>query len=322
MKEIENLNYDIITELIQKLPDNNTLSYEVCIITKGNRKPSILENLDTFENTKINVFIYEYEKELYSWLDKPNVNKIYVPFTPEQSNVAVKRRFVQETMGRKRYWVFDDDIKNGIIAGDFREGKTTRLKIKTSVSKMCKILETVIQDEKNWTMAGYAFTEICVAFCTYKNLVSHDNRIDGVFLFDGKTMIDNNIWYAGDPTIIESFDVYLQSLRAGLNSLCCPFGTWEYLHKTCGKQSIASTPYKRIRMLAGTYLKYGNIISFKKRTDEQKIQEVVYYSKIKDPITWNDKLLNICKQVAITGDAQPIVDYLDNAKRKNTRKCF
>lgn len=302
-----------ILNLVNNLPECNTLDYELCIITKGNRKPSLLDCLENFGETKINVFIDKYEKELYEWLDKPNVNKIYVPFTPEQSSAAAKRLFVQQTMGAKKYWVFEDDLKNGIIAIEKREGKTSRRKIKVPLSKMCRIVEILSKNETNWTMAGFTYSEIGVAFCSYDNLIVQ-KRVDNAILFDGKLMQEKNVWYAGDPLIVETADVYIKTIRKGLRVLCCPFGTWE-AYTAAGKgNSIASSTAKHTKYLAGSYIKWGDIYSFRKKTGPHKIEDVFHYSKVNKPLTWNYELLDICKKVVISGDPQLIIDYIEKNK--------
>lgn len=310
-KPIEFINEMTIHALAFELPDVNTLDNEICVITKGNRKPSILDNLAQFEDTKINVFIYKYEKDLYNWLEGPNINKIYVDTTPEKSNVAFKRRYVQQIMGKKRYWVFDDDIKCGLIAGKKREGKETRVKINVSLSKMCRIVELVTENEQRWTMAGYTYAEIAVGFCNYKSLLAQNKRVDNVILFDGATMIDNNIWYAGDPLIIETADVFIQTVRAGFKVLCCPFGTWEAYTPAGKGNTISSSAIRHTKYCAGSYIKWGDIYSFRNKTGNHKIEDVFHYSKVDKPLTWNEDLLKICKEVVVSGDPEPIVKYIN-----------
>lgn len=307
-----------IHTLESMLPEVNTLENEVCIITKNNRKPSILDALDVFGDTKINVFIYEYQKDMYEWLSGPNINKIYVPIPEEQSSVAIKRKFVQDTMGAKKYWVLDDDLSEGIISGHLRPGKIHRRKIKTTTSKVLKIIEIVTANE-TFAMAGGSYSEIAVGFFDYKDLFINSRIIDQFFLFNGKLMQEYDVHYSGDPAIIESWDVEIDAWRKGLKVLCCPFaGMYEYT-RVGSKKSIASTPTNHTKAIAGSYVKWGDIFNFRK--DKRFIVNVrVAYSKIATPLHWNSKLLNICKEVVKDGDHNKILKYLDN--KHKTKSIF
>ena len=89
-----------------------TLKYPLFVPSCHNRKPSILENLAQFGDTKVYACIYEHEVDMYTWLDDiKNVTKVIVP--KEYLTIQKMRLFIQnytDQNGIQKYWVTDDDL--------------------------------------------------------------------------------------------------------------------------------------------------------------------------------------------------------------------
>lgn len=316
----EELNEQIIHTLLEYLDEKQTLDNTVCIITKGNRLPSILEHLDVFDKSRINVFIYEFEKELYTWLKETKyIKKVYVPIPADKANVAVKRKFVQDYMGAQKFWLLDDDLKAGLIAGKKRETGSTRYKIPVSVPKFCRIAE-LLTKKYTFGVVGYKYAEIAVAFCSYKTLLNN-TVVDQCVLFDGEQLEKHNAHFTGDNWINETLDVEIQIVRSGLPMLCCTFGTVSEFHRQGGKNSVVSKPTSHIRFKLGNYIKWGEMIKLKP-SKNFIIDSGLNYSKITEPITWDPKLLQLCKEGIAPAETDKIIEYLNNKNTKRTNKIF
>lgn len=313
----EQLNELVVHTLVERLDETQTLDNDVCIITYKNRKPSVLDDLSCFADTQINVFIYDFEKELYEWLKGDNINKVYVPASYD--NVNKKRLFVQEYMKDKKFWLLDDDLKSGIIAGKQRETSTTRVKIEISLAKLCKIVELMTQNRR-FGIAGYKYAEIAVAFCNYKKLIN-DNVVDQCVLFDGGELEKCGIKYSGDKNINETLDVEIQIVRNNLDMLCLTFGSVTEFHRGGSKGTTVSTPVSHIRMKLGNYIKWGEMISLHP-SKNLIIDSRLNYKKIKDPLKWDPVLLKLCEEGIVDGNADKVLEYLENESLQKTKKLL
>lgn len=271
------------------------LKYPLCIMSCHNRKPSILDNLDQFGNSKINVFIYDFEKELYDWLDKPNVNKIIVP--KSYLTCQKMRVFIQNYMGDNKYWVTDDDLKYIIMHND---------KHIVSIGHGLRMLEE-FSEGKGYATIGYGHVEMGVKFWG-GDLVS-DTYASVTLLYDGKIINEHGLKYTGDSNVDESLEYIINSHLCGIPVKNCVWGCLVCYEPSGGKKSLASTPENHKHMQESLYIKYGDYVRISLEKRRGYTAHCRYGSFGKDK-HYDEELLRLCQN----GDHDGIIKYLNDKK--------
>lgn len=297
-QEIFNKNKKYLIELENSTKSENgiyKLRYPLCIMTCHNRKPSILDNLDQFGDSQINVFIYDFENEMYSWLDRKNVNKIYVP--KEYLSCQKMRVFIQGYMGDKKYWVTDDDLKCVMMHND---------KHKIDIGHALRMLEE-FSEGKGYGTIGYGHVELGVKFWN-GDLVS-DTYASVTLLYDGKIINEHGLKYTGDENVDESLEYVINSHICGIPVKNCVWGCLVCYEPSGGKHSLASKPEHHLHMQECLYIKYGDYVRIGLENRRGYTAHCRYGSFNKEK-TYNEELLKLCK----AGDHEGVLNYLKAKK--------
>lgn len=293
-KEDKNFNKKFISELEVTTKTKNDiydLKYPICIITYGNRKPSILDNLEQFGKTAIKVFIYDFQKEMYNWLSGDNIEKIYVD--SQYLTVQKMRVFVQNYMGEKKYWVCDDDVCGVLLYPKKHEIK---------LAHGLKMLENATEG-RNFSALGFCSTEMATYFWDGSHIFSGGfPRI--CVLYDGKVCLENGLVYTGDSGINEDLEFVINSHLLAIPVEKCD---WGYLKTYCAdfNKSIASTKSKHLSYQMNAYIKYGSWVRIAKSAS-QILSTKIRYGQIGKEKVYDDKLLEMCKN----SDFEQIIDYI------------
>lgn len=291
-------NFNYLKELESKFYREDecyNLDYELCIITCHNRKPSFLDNISQF-SSQVNVFIYDFEKELYDWLEEgPTLKKVIVP--DEYLSVAKMRKFVQQYMGRKKYWVADDDCKNFAFAND---------KHKLSMGLGLKMTEEVIHNKvkDDYIIIGFSCAEPCTKW--WGGEFARAGSPYCLILFDGAKAIDNNVYYSGDSGVNEDIEINLLCTLAGFPSLSMAFlFPQPYFAIGDFKHSIASSREKNLDMQANNYIKFGKYLSIRKAHAHYPVKLYFHPDYVNNPFEVDNTFLELCKK----RDYEGMIEY-------------
>lgn len=273
------------------------LKYPLCIISCHNRKPSILDNLAQFGNTPINVFIYDFEEELYKWLDMPNVTKVIVP--KDYLSCQKMRVFVQNYMGDQKYWVTDDDLKYVVMHND---------KHRIEIGHALRMIEEY-SEGKNYATIGYGHVELGVKF--WGGDLDSDTYASVTLLYDGKIINEHGLKYTGDENVDESLEYIINSHICGIPVKNCVWGCLVCYEPSGGKHSLASKPEHHLHMQESLYIKYGDYVRIGLE-NRRGYTAHCRYGSFKKEKTYNEELLALCK----AGDHDGVLAYLKKNKEK------
>lgn len=232
--------------MLDHTSDKCRLQFPIVVITCKNREKNILKSLDQFLDTPIYVFLYETEKDLYSWLDRPNVKKIYVP--EEYRSVQKMRYYVQHTMFNKEdiFWFLDDDMGTMLFWDRYTPVSTAR---------GMRIAELMLQDYE-WGMIGFNMVNLNFHFRRQDANVKR-RRCLSYFLMNNKLLTDNNIWFTGDKNVAEDDEIAIEATRAGIEIYTFCFLFVFKLYKCGDKNSIASQISNQNNYNLCGYVKFG-----------------------------------------------------------------
>lgn len=148
------------------------MELEICIPTYKNRKNNLTTRLSPFsKDRKIHIFSYEDDD---SYEDKTN----FVIVPKEYHTVQKMRKFIQEYMGDKLYWVIDDDV---------------------------------IVDEESLLVAEQLINDFAIVGLQNEYYIPVQ-----CVLFNGKILNDKNIKYTGDSSVHEDIEILYNASKAGL----------------------------------------------------------------------------------------------------------
>lgn len=273
-----------------------TLKYPLCVPSCHNRQPSILQHFDQFGDTKINVFIYEHETDLYTWLDDiPNVTKVVVP--KDYLTIQKMRVFIQNYMGDQKYWVTDDDLVDIWLYGKSE---------KVSAAQGLRMLEVLTEGEE-YSAVGYGHVDMGCKFFT--GVLLRDTYASVTLLYNGKVMREHNLKYTGDSNVDESLEFIINSHIAGVPVKNAVWGLLHCYEPSGGKNSLASKPENHMHMQESLYIKFGESVRIqleKRRGYTARVR----YKRIGKEITYNEELLALCK----AGDHEGILKFLQSQK--------
>lgn len=230
-------------EYMMNVPEENTLRYPIVVITCKNRKNSILKNLDKFLDTKIYVYIYETEMDLYSWLSDEKVTKVYVP--EEYRSVQKMRKYVQSTMKEPIFHFLDDDLKSFYF---YRRNNLI------SAAHALKIAEMLIHDE-DWAFIGYQHINMSCHFRT------KDIRIANpicYIIINNKKLKENDVYYTGNTNVNEDDEICINAAKKGLYQYIFNFQHPFNYYKIGSNKSTASTIEQSFNYIFNNYLTFGN----------------------------------------------------------------
>lgn len=276
--------------------------YPVCFPTYKNRKPSALDNLDPFNDTPIFVFIYDFDKENYEWLDRPNVTKVFVP--KEYITIHRMRYFIENYMGKQKYWVCDDDIKHVLISPD---------KHIVPTGKAMNMMELYLEDhpELNYGAVSMSHVEISCKFFSDESDIISNGYTGSVTFYDGTKLIDNNVWYTQDTLCNEHLELTLNINYAGMKVGCAH---WAYVVSNipmASKKSLAYLYQSHVNMQLVNYIKHGDHVRLW-ASKSHVINTRINYTRLSKPKTWDETLLSLCKE----GDVEKVIEYLNSKKNK------
>lgn len=279
-----------------------TLKYPLFVPSCHNRKPSILENLAQFGDTKVYACIYEHEVDMYTWLDDiKNVTKVIVP--KEYLTIQKMRLFIQnytDQNGIQKYWVTDDDLVD-----IWMYGKTHLV----SAAQGLRMLE-ILSEGKGYSAIGYGHVDMGCKFW-HGGLMS-DTYASVTLLYDGKVMKEHNLSYTGDHNVDESLEFIINSHIAGVPVKNCCWGLLHCYEPSGGKNSLASKPENHWHMQESLYIKFGDLVRLRLE-NRRGYTAGVRYTQFDKPRTYDEKLLALCK----AGDHDGVRKYLE-AKRNVT----
>lgn len=272
------------------------LNYPVCITSVHNRKPTILDNLEQFGNTKINVFVYDFERDMYTWLEnKDNVNIVYVP--EEYLRVQRMRLFIQNYMGDQKYWTCDDDVIGIMMPND---------KHFVGIAHAMTMIERATEG-KNFPVVSFGHVELG---CKYWNGGIFVETYGSVcMLNDGKLINEVGLKYTGDVNVNEDIEFVINSHLKGIPVKVCAWACLKCYEPSGGKRSQASTPEQHTHYQESLYIKYGDWVRIRLET-RRGYTASLRYSKFNDPKTYDEELLSLCK----AGDKEGIISYLKKKK--------
>lgn len=281
----ENIDY-LIKNFIDTINESETLAYPLFIPSCHNRKPSLLDNLNQFLDTKIYVFIYEHEVEMYEWLQ--GVTKVIVP--KSYLTIQKMRVFMQNYAfenGIKKCWVSDDDMKQILLIN-----KT----IKTTLARGMRIIEKY-SEGKNWPMTSPYFNEIGAKF--WDGVLENPGVCGGISLFDWEILKQHDIKYTGDVNMGEDIELLISCFKAGLNPMVVRWMLYVCYGTCATKNSIASKDDLPWIYCMNLYKKFGDFLRIKLNKDGTRVN---YYPNIQTIIknsrpTWKRNMLEACGDV-------------------------
>lgn len=271
-------------DMLDQTSDECRLEFPIVVITCKNREKNILKNLDQFLDTPIYVFLYETEKDLYSWLDRPNVKKIYVP--EEYRSVQKMRYYVQHTMVGKEdiFWFLDDDMGSMLFWNRYTPVSTAR---------GMRIAELLIHDY-NWGMIG--FNLVNLNFYFRKDDAHVKKRCCfGYILINNKLLTDNNVWYTGDNTVNEDYEIAIDATRAGIDMFVFCFLYLFELYKCGDKNSIATHISLLENYILHGYVKFGEDRPLRINKYGQITPSLDLIKIENKPRIWDEELLSAAK---------------------------
>lgn len=271
-------------DMLDQTSDECRLEFPIVVITCKNREKNILKNLDQFLDTPIYVFLYETEKDLYSWLDRPNVKKIYVP--EEYRSCQKMRYYVQHTMVGKEdiFWFLDDDMGSMLFWNRYTSVSTAR---------GMRIAELLIHDY-NWGMIGFNLVNLNFYFRRDEAHVMK-RRCLSYFLFNNKLLTDNNLWFSGDKNVAEDDEIAIDVTRGGLDIFTFCFLYVNKLYKCGDKNSIASQINNQNNLNLCGYVKFGEDRPLKVNKYGQLSPRMDIIKLTNKQREWDDELLSAAK---------------------------
>ena len=299
-----NENFKFIVDLYYDYLDVKTvkLQHTACILTCKNRKPSLLDTIEQI-SSPVEVYIYETEKELYDWLERPNVTKVYVP--EEYRTCQRMRQFIQLNCKEKKYWMLDDDLIGAQVARKLKP---------VSVWKALWITEKVIEKE---APSGYAMLmpnmcDISARMWEGQKLVRGAEFCHQAILMDAEELERLRAKFTGDTTVHEDVEIAIDIYKAG--GKC---GSVEGVIITPimnPKASIASSEEHLREMVLDGYIKFGECCKLVAKKNKEVINVHVSRKNCKPgmKVTWNKTILKHCKN----RDFEKVYKYIINKKNK------
>lgn len=295
--------FEQIYDLANRI-DEYENTYDVCIPSCHNRKPSLLEELDSFKGAHINVFIYDFEEELYDWLERPDVTKVIVP--KEYLTIMKMRVFIQEYMGDKKYWVVDDDFAYFLVGPN---------KIKINTAQGIRMMEIMLKEyEIEWDFVGANASQIGAKFWDGVVLFGHGASYN-CLLYDGKKLREAGLKYQGDPDVSEDIEFLMNSIKCGLQNTECKF-LWGCA-RIGGGNSTTSQRDMILSRAMKMYIKYGEFYRLRYSTNAGigNITGGINRDYV-DFTHYEDELLSICE----SGDSEKLIEYLEKYRNKKKKK--
>lgn len=276
-----------VTEIISKLKlaessEKLEFSYPIIFPSCNNRKPSIIKDLKHI-SSPVYIFVYASQEKLYEYIKQENVTKVIVP--DEFVTIQRMRKYMQEFMGDKIYWMLDDDIVEARILAN---------KVSIKWYEGLYVLDKILAERgvMNSTCIGGPAIEMSNYFYasggeTKIFKFTKCGYIVNVFIINGKLCKEKKILFKGDPNVSEDLEITIDARERSGKILqlmgvtfVCDIGC---LNKA--KKSIASTPVKVKKYTICNYKKFGQWIKFKFKKDQVfPITVLRKTPKAKDPM--------------------------------------
>lgn len=284
-----------------------TLKYPIGITSVHNRRPAILDHLDQFGDSKIYIFHYENEDELYEYLNKDKrIVNVSVPM--DYLKVQKMRLFIQNYFRENKvskYWVADDDLVDIFLYEKSR---------KVSAAQGFRMLE-IFSEGKEWSAIGYGHVDMGCKF--WHGGMTADNYASVALLFNGDVCDKYNLKYTGDVNVNEDIEFVINSHIAGVPVKCCNWGLLNCYEPSGGKNSQASRPEQHLHYQDSLYIKYGDLVRLRLE-NRRGYTAGIRYGRFDKPRTYDERLLELCK----AGDHEATKKYLESVRNKNAEENY
>lgn len=292
------------------------LKYPICFPVYKHRKTTILDRLKDLKGLPENVycFMYDFDKENYCLDDYKDIkNLTIVPVSDEYKTSMKMRMFIQNYMGDRKFWMFDDDVSS--IQWAWKEENKGHIE-KIGMPEAFSTIEEV-SDKENFAILGPTLSQVNF----YWSSSREDFTINGfpciACLIDGKLLSEKGVHYTGDTEVNEDYEIWVNSRRAGLK---CGVATGINLRldeKVNGKDSWVDNE-RNFKIHLHNYLKFGNDFKlfWNEKTDDICASRPRGKWTLKERV-WHPELVNKCNEyLAGNLSKEDFKDFLIKLGRK------
>ena len=232
------------------------MKYPICFPVYKHRETTILDRLKDLSSLpdKIYCFMYNFDVQNYNLSDYQDIKNLEIIMVPDEYKTSMKMRmFIQNYMGDKKFWMFDDDVSS--IQWVWKEENKGHID-KVTLGKAFEYVEK-ISDENNLALAGPNLSDM--SFYWAKGV--DDFTLNGfpciACLIDNKQLIEKGVRYTGDINVNEDYEIWVNTKRAGLKCGVALGVKLKLDEKVNGKGSWVDNE-RNFKIHLNNYLKFGN----------------------------------------------------------------
>lgn len=233
------------------------MKYPICFPVYKHRKTTILDRLKDLKNLPDEVFcfMYDFDKENYNLDDYKDIKNLTIVPVPDEYKTSMKMRvFIQNYMGPRKFWMFDDDVSSTqVIWNKDMKGHIEKVPMTEAFS----IIEDIMDREENLGLIAPTLSNVSFYWASGKEDITKNGFPCIALLIDNKLLSEKGVKYTGDIEVNEDYELWVNTRRAGIDCAVDSGVLLKLDEKVNGAGSWVDTE-RNFKIHLNNYLKFGN----------------------------------------------------------------
>lgn len=233
------------------------MKYPICFPVYKHRKTTILDRLKDIEglSDEVYCFMYDFDKENYNLDDYKDLKNLTIVPVPDEYRTSMKMRvFIQNYMGPRKFWMFDDDVSSTqIVWNESNKGHIEKKPMPEAFS----IIEEVMDNEENLALVAPTLSNVSFYWASGQKDLSKNGFPCIALLIDNEKLESKGVKYTGDTEVNEDYELWVNTKRAGFECYVDSGVLLKLDEKVNGAGSWVDTE-RNFKIHLNNYLKFGN----------------------------------------------------------------